>query len=94
MKHITILYGDDNTGKLFICQQAKWDILSGTPEEIHDYLWSQVEPLLANPKTEFALPIDTVEDQGLYVGPVRAVIHEFAKANGYIVRYAHLRVVV
>jgi hypothetical protein len=93
MKHITILYGDDNTGKTYLCRQAGWTILSGTPQEVKDMLEEMSSRLVNPPYTEFALPIDTAEDQGLYVGPVRAVIHEFAKANGYIVRYADLRVV-
>lgn len=86
MKHITILYGDDNTGKLFICQQAGWEVLSGTPQQIHD-------ALTASTNTEFGVPLDTAEDQGLHVGPVREVVHAFANANGFMIRYADLRVI-
>ena len=87
MRHITILYGDDNTGKTYLCTKSNWTVLTGTAEEIRATLEANITT------DEFGVPLDTAEDQGILVGPVRSVIHEFAKANGYIVRYADLRVV-
>lgn len=90
MKHITILYGDPDTGKVHICQQAGWELLQGTPQEIQAEL--EANEQLPEPLTEFGVPLDTAEDQGIYIGPVRAVIHAHAQQYGYRVRYLDTRI--
>lgn len=87
MRHITILYGDNNTGKAYICLQAGWAVLSGTIDEMRGFLQANTAI------DEFGVPLDTAEDQGVFIGPVRAMLHEHAHNNGYALRYIDIRVI-
>jgi hypothetical protein len=83
MRHITILYGPDETGKQYVCQHMGWTELVGTADEIKLALEANTYD------DELAICIiEDAED----IRDKRVVIHEHARNNGYIVRYIDFRI--